>query len=196
MKKLSFLELEKEMDALSEEEAFKTKAGGQPQYPGTDCYFQSMDYIYKEMGFDSQVTVDGLEGKFDDRYGTTENPHPSSDGVKITRAGSFAALYADNNFNGINVSSANGANLLPETTNNSNEYIAIIKNGSGEGHAVAFDHYNAQSDTYTFWDEQNDDWVTKSSSDVIGVIKFHEDENTAPSTTMPTSVPPTSPMPN
>src|SRR5699024_6493626 len=149
MKKLSFLELEKEMDALSEEEASSMKGGSQD--PPRDCAFQSMNYImkgfYRQTGFSEQ----GME----DDYNDDRNSDPCSVGddrdwanetglqsINETDEGllwinTFLMDHCTDDSESFSASYIKGDSFLPNTTSTAaDDQYMIIVGDSTDSHAV------------------------------------------------------------
>ncbi len=202
MKKLSFLELEKEMDVLSKNETSIIKGGGPPR----DCAFRSLHYImshrYGFYSFTEQETEDAYN---DDMNGNDNTPKSYENYADVNGLqdinesnaglGWINDFLSDHYNDGSSNSSAtweDGNSAIPNTTSpgESNQYMLIVNTGR-DTHAVVFDHKNANGD-YVCYDPQLKDGsesrVIYPSSAVTGSVVFHEQPSTTqPSTTLPPS---------
>src|SRR5699024_7209085 len=145
MKKLSFLELEKEMEVMTEEENFRTKAGGNPPYSSKNCFFLSLGYILDNK-WDMNVNEQSIENSFN----VYKDPNPydnyvpdtvNKEGIYPSDINGWADNYMDSmTYNGGSMEITSGASGLPNTTlyPDTDQYMLVIDGRGDLNHAVVF----------------------------------------------------------
>lgn len=193
MKKLSFLELEKEMETLSEEEAFRTKAGGGDPLPSmqSDCYFESIYGALYTWGYGGDTSVASIISSYDNEYKDENHPHPSGNGVPLYNSLEFLKDFTSPHLQGISITNINLEDLPSNYNAAGDQYIINYMEGPGSGHSVVYRYTRPDTGKLRCWDYQADHYIDVDPSQVLTISDMHLPQTTVPWTGGPTTTMPT-----